>query len=348
MKVAYLFTSYRGEAVEKARRGEDHGNGFWGMLRLAKFGVEASYLEPEQFYSKNISLMIRRMFGVYWLHLSVFLSFFKYDVIFTSTAFGTQFVYTLLHFRRPRWVMHDFSIMGLLGKERTFKQKVMAYIVARCAGIVTLGDGEKTLLEERFPQLKGKVARIAYGVDLNFFKPDNTSQENFIFSPGRDPDRDYATLFAATKDLGLPVVVTTFASRLKKFDPLPSFVQVKDYAIQEYVAAYRRAAIVVIPLDTSSGLNNAMGYSVMQESLAMGKAVVVTSTDTSRTYFTDGENGLLIQEGNVEAMRSAIEKLLGDPALREKLGRNARAYAEAHLDADKLTGELANFFKKLS
>ena len=78
MKVLYLFTSYREGVLQKARSGEDHGNGFWGMIRLPHFGVEASHLEPEQFYSKRTSEFIRKTLGVYWLHLSVFHKFFSY------------------------------------------------------------------------------------------------------------------------------------------------------------------------------------------------------------------------------------------------------------------------------
>ncbi len=347
MKVLYLFTSYRGEALEKAKRGEDHGNGFWGMLHLSKFGIDAEYLEPEHFYSRKISLLIRKYMGVYWLHLTFYLKFFSYDLVFTSTAFGTQLVHTLLHIKKPKWVMHDFSIMGLIGSEQTLRQKIFAYMVGRCAGVVTLGQDEKEKLEERFPQLHGKVECIPYGVDLNFFSPADVTKENYIYSPGRDPDRDYATLFEAAKNFEVPVIVTTYASRLKKFDPLPSFVEVKDYSIQEYVDAYRRALFVVIPLDISSGLNNAMGFSVLQESLAMGKAIIATRTGTSETYIADGENGILVSGKDPEALKTAIERLMTDHALRERLERNARAYAETHLGVDMLTRRLADFFKKL-
>lgn len=349
MKVLYLFTSYRGEALEKAKRGEDHGNGFWGMLRLPHFGIEAEYLEPEQFYSKGVSEFIRKQLGVYWQHLSVFLKFFSYDFVYTSTAFGTQLVHTLLHIKKPRWVMHDFSIMGLIGKEQTIRQKVFAYIVSHCAGIVTLGQGEKEELEKRFPHLRGRVECIPYGVDLDFFSPDPAiAQEKFIYSPGRDPDRDYTTLFAATKHLGIPVILTTFLSRLKKFNPLPAFVRREDFSIHEYVNAYRRAAVVVIPLDISSGLNNAMGFSVLQESLAMGKAIIATRTGTTETYITHGENGLLVPGKDPEALKEAIGRLLADTALREQLGRNARIYAETHLGAEQLTEKLAHFFIRLA
>src|SRR3569832_1603150 len=50
MKVAYLYTSYRGEVAQKVRQGEDHGNGFWGMFKLPHYGIESTYLAPELFY----------------------------------------------------------------------------------------------------------------------------------------------------------------------------------------------------------------------------------------------------------------------------------------------------------
>ena len=45
MKVLYLFTGTRAHTLEAVKRGEDLGNGFWGMLRLPKAGVEAEFVE---------------------------------------------------------------------------------------------------------------------------------------------------------------------------------------------------------------------------------------------------------------------------------------------------------------
>jgi glycosyltransferase involved in cell wall biosynthesis len=349
MKVAYLFTSFRGEVVEKFKRGEDHGNGFWGMFELPHYGVDAWYVEPEHIYSKKISLWIRKHLGVYWLHLSVFKKLLSYDFVFTSTAFGTQLVHTLLHIKKPGWVMHDFSILGLVGEEKTLKQKMFGYLVRHCAGIVTLAEKEKQKLEERFPNLKGNIAYIPFGTNTKLFAPSGIPATLEIFTPGRDPDRDYKTLFAAASKLEtpVPVVVTTHASRLAKFDPLPSFVVSKNLSLKEYIAEYDHASVVVVPLDTHSGLNNAMGSSVLFEAMSMGKAIIATATETMQTHIIDGENGLLVEEGNVEAMRAALARLLNDEALRENLGKNARTYALAHLDSEKMAERLAEFFKKL-
>jgi glycosyltransferase involved in cell wall biosynthesis len=271
MKVAYLFTSYRSEVAGKVKEGEDHGNGFWGMFKLPHYGIEANYLEPEQFYSKRVSLWLRKVLGVYWLHLSVLFAFFKYDFIFTSTAYGTQLFYTLLCLGRPNWVMHDFSITGLIGSEKTLRQKIFAFMTSRAAGIVTLGVEEKEKLEKRFPHLKGKIEFIPFGVDLEFFKPMSIEQDGKIFAVGFDPDRDWKTFFEAVDGMEVPIVVATRQSRVEKLK-VPANVSIKQFTPRELAREYAKSAVIVVPLNTSKAINDAMGCSTLFEAMASGKA----------------------------------------------------------------------------
>lgn len=348
LKVAYLFTGYRTPHLEKVRQGEEQGNGFWGMLRLHEFGIQASHIELEQQYPLKVSNFLRKHGSVNWIHLPTYLSFFSYDIIFSSTGYGTQLVHTLLHVRKPKWVMHDFSVMGVLGSEQTFRQKVFAWMVERCAGIITISKKEKQLLEERFPNLRGRIEFIPYGADLEYFKPSGMVGEGAIFSPGRDPDRDLKTLFAATEGLGKEVIITTRESRLEALRPLPKQVVHKTFSVPDLKSAYDNASIIVIPLDTSSGLNNEMGISALYEALSMGKAIVASRSQGMEAYIEDGVNGLLVPQHDVVAMRAAIVRLLEDRELRERLGKNARTFAEAHLDPVRCTERLADFFKSIA
>ena len=348
MKVVYLFTGYRGAHLAEVRARKEQGNGYWGMLRLHKFGVTAEYLELEQTYLMSIARFLRRhILSVYFVHLPLYFRFFKYDIVFTSTGYGTQLVHTLLQMRKPRWVMHDFSIMGLLGKEKTLFQKVFAWMVSRCAGIVTVAKAERDALQKRFPKLHGHIVYIPYGVDLEYFRPTGIPEEREIFVPGRDPDRDYKTLFEAAKGLDAKVIVTTHKSRLDMFQPLPSFVIHKTLSVEELRESYAKASVVVLPLDITSGLNDAMGVSALYEALAMGKAIIATRTPTMESYIESGENGILVDEGNIEGMRQALSNVLSDTQLRTRLGKNARAYAEKNLDADVCTKNLADFFERI-
>jgi GT2 family glycosyltransferase len=73
------------------------------------------------------------------------------------------------------------------------------------------------------------------------------------------------------------------------------------------------------------------------EAMATGCAVVCTDAHGNRDFCVDGEN-CLMPEPSVEAVGSALARLLGDPGLRERLGRagieTAQDYAwELRIDA---------------
>lgn len=348
LRVGYLFVGPRKPALERVHRGENHGAGFWGMCHLGQFDIDADFIELEDTYPHWLCQLIRRYVSAYWLHLFVFWKFFAYDFIFASTGFGTQLIFTLLPIKRPRWVMYDFNITGFLRNGTTFRQKLFAFLVKRSAGIVTLSQKEADMLSVRFPHLADKIAFIPFGADMSFFVPTDAPKERSILAVGTDPDRDYKTLFAACEGLNIPLVVTTRPNRLTPFNPLPSFVTVKSYSPKELVEAYDRAGIVVIPLNTSRRLNDAMGCSTVHEALTMGKATIATRTFTLESYITPGENGLFVEEGNVNELREAIMRVMGDDVLRDRLAKNARAYALANLEITACTKKLATFFERLA
>lgn len=66
------------------------------------------------------------------------------------------------------------------------------------------------------------------------------------------------------------------------------------------------------------------------EAFASGLPVVTTSTGDIASLVTDGETGLLVPSGDPERMARAVSRLLDDPLLAERLGRQARARAAAH------------------
>jgi colanic acid/amylovoran biosynthesis glycosyltransferase len=70
---------------------------------------------------------------------------------------------------------------------------------------------------------------------------------------------------------------------------------------------------------------------------AMAKEVPVVSTRHSGIpeAVEDGESGLLVPTGDAAALADALEQLLGDPAMRERLGRRGRAVVEERFDVDR-------------
>jgi len=80
-----------------------------------------------------------------------------------------------------------------------------------------------------------------------------------------------------------------------------------------------RAAVVVLP-SHREGLPL-----VLLEAMAHARAIVATPVGGIPSLVGDGVTGLLVPKGDSQAVREAITRLLGDSALRRKLGAAARA-----------------------
>ena len=63
--------------------------------------------------------------------------------------------------------------------------------------------------------------------------------------------------------------------------------------------------------------------------MAAGAAVVVSRIGGLPEAVIDGESGVLVAPGDAGALAGALERLIADPALRERLGAGARARVEA-------------------
>lgn len=342
----YLFNGYRRDRLEEVSRGISSHANFWGMTRLEQFGIDATYIEIESILPARLAAWMRQHVPIYFMHVPTFFRLLSYDLVYTSSAFGTQLLWALWPLKKPLWVMQDFSIMGLLGRETTYKQKLFRFLVERCSGIVTVGERETVLLKERFPHLRERIRYIPFGTDMAFFAPQDVPEENYVIAVGFDPDRDWETLVEAVEGLSVRVVIATRPKRVEHLMPLPANVELKTFTPKELVQAYAKAQAVIVPLDTSTGLNDAMGCSTVFEGMAMGKPVVATRTHTLETYL-NADNGILIPERDPAALREAVQGLVNDPERRKTLGKNARAFAEEYLDDVRLAGELAAFFKEL-
>jgi glycosyltransferase involved in cell wall biosynthesis len=68
------------------------------------------------------------------------------------------------------------------------------------------------------------------------------------------------------------------------------------------------------------------------EGMAAGLAVVATPVGAVEDIVVDGQSGLLVPPGDVEALAEALRRLVEDPALRERLGTAAMAIHRQRLD----------------
>jgi glycosyltransferase involved in cell wall biosynthesis len=83
--------------------------------------------------------------------------------------------------------------------------------------------------------------------------------------------------------------------------------------------AWRRCSIALAP----SVWSEPFGIVVL-EAMASGRPVIASRAGGLTDMVIDGETGLLVPPGDVDALRQALERLLADAPLRERLGAAAK------------------------
>lgn len=88
------------------------------------------------------------------------------------------------------------------------------------------------------------------------------------------------------------------------------------------LALYRKAWAVVLPsLKEGWGITNV-------EAAACGTPAVAADNSALRESVRDGDTGFLVPTGDAEALAAVLGRLAADRTLAERLGRDARAFAE--------------------
>ncbi|WP_290811361.1 glycosyltransferase family 4 protein [Halovivax sp.] len=85
----------------------------------------------------------------------------------------------------------------------------------------------------------------------------------------------------------------------------------------------------------------------VREAAAMERAIVATDVGATDEVVVDGETGLLVSPRDVEALRRAIERLLDDPAVRERLGTNARERVVSEFSVDAYVRNYERFLRRV-
>lgn len=102
---------------------------------------------------------------------------------------------------------------------------------------------------------------------------------------------------------------------------------------------HRMADIVVLP-----SLWEGLPY-VLIEAMAAGKAIVASGVGGVTDAVVDGENGIIVPPGDVDALSEALVRLLQDRELSNRLGKNARATAVEKYGIEKMINRLEEIYE---
>ncbi len=214
------------------------------------------------------------------------------------------------------------------------------------------------------PDVAGELRRagaavnlIPHGVDLERFRPAPPPQAGVltILAVGRLVEKK-----------GFPVLLNAAARMLAPFrlrivgdGPLRADLEAQIARLRlgdrvelagprthdDLPAEFAAAHIVVVPsIQDSKGDRDGLP-NVVLEAMASGRALVASDVGAVASAVVDGRTGVLVEPGDAEALAGALEFLVDQPDMRERLGREARARVQADYELHSCTARLRAFLE---
>ena len=83
-----------------------------------------------------------------------------------------------------------------------------------------------------------------------------------------------------------------------------------------------------------------------QEYMSQGRPVIVTNNGGQREYVVQEQNGLLVPPGDAKALAEAMARLVDDAALRQRLGQQAKADFDDHLNYEHYYEQIKKIYEE--
>ena len=113
----------------------------------------------------------------------------------------------------------------------------------------------------------------------------------------------------------------------------------------EIPAHLQQLDVLVLPSRTRPNWKEQFGRALVE---AMSCGVAVVGSDSGEIPRVIGEAGLVFPEGDVEALRGCLARLMNDPSLRAELARRGRARVLAHYTQAQVAAQTYAVYQELT
>lgn len=155
----------------------------------------------------------------------------------------------------------------------------------------------------------------------------------YIYAAGR-AHRDWPTLLQALAQRPYPAKLAAD----HHLDMPPNAPHLQNIGLlkpHEGRAIAAHSKIIIMPMHDT---HLPSGPLVLLDAMALGKPIIATNVNGTRDYLQHNITGLLVPPNDPIAMGHAIDQLIQDPELRQRLAHNAQKQVETY--------STANFFEK--
>jgi rhamnosyl/mannosyltransferase len=198
---------------------------------------------------------------------------------------------------------------------------------------------------------RDRISVIPFGIDASRWTTSSPvprpPANPFVLFVGRHvPYKGVDVLIRALQGSGIRAVIAGDGPQRGAWEALARDLRVDahftgDVSDAELRDLFASCAAFVLP---STSRAEAFGY-VQLEAMASGRPVISTDVPSGVSWVNQHERtGLIVPAGDAGALRAAMQRLMTDEPLRERLGRQGRARVEEGFTLAHLRERLRTFF----
>jgi glycosyltransferase involved in cell wall biosynthesis len=249
----------------------------------------------------------------------------------------------------------DTSFREALGTATFYPVGMQSRVARRLDRLLTSSHASARQIVRDFRVDPARIRMLANGVDTQLFAPDPQVQrdpdEILCVARASDPNKGVKTLIEALPHLPLAVRLTL----VDEFHPRnPALVRARQLgcadrvqlvgplSVEELVARYRRAALVVVP-------SRYEGFGLpAAEAMACGTPVVASASGALPEVLEAAGGGVLVPRDAPEALADGIRRLLERPEQRAALGARGREGVVAAYSWPRIAERTAEVYAELA
>jgi len=290
----------------------------------------SKYLPKDEYDFQSIpipsSSLLRRLFFVLLCPSRIS----NYDVVVTTEYYlafflNIRLLLTRCSVKHVVWGLNQSR--RLLVFRSVILNNIVNHIFNRANTLITHSKREKKLFSDIHSIDIKKFKFVHWGYDLPTMSDAKyvDFDDEYVCMIGRN-NRDWKTFANAVNLSGVKgVAVCSSISEIDRSILLAAGIHVFENLRMEdclNVIKYAIANVVLVNDD-----NRGAGHITIVSAMLMSKPQIISNVDVLNEYFEDGVHGYTVPINSHKKSNEAIIKLIKEPELRRKFGKNAKEYA---------------------
>jgi glycosyltransferase involved in cell wall biosynthesis len=258
-------------------------------------------------------------------------------------------------------VPYSFTAHAMDIFKSNLSKKSLAKKMRRAKFVISISEYNRRYLSQFLDGESGKIVRIYNGINLERFKPDGRAKREtftflcvarFVEKKGhrilidacdrlRGRGLEFECWLVGKGKLRSSIKQSIKERRLQKFVKL-----LGPHSQEEVLGRCHEAHAYVLPCTVGSDGNRDGLPASMIEALACGLPVITTPMTGNPEVVKSNQNGLVAPFDDPEALASAMERIMCDRPLYERLKANARASVLSRFNLHETAPSLGRLFEE--